>query len=198
MIDHDFATTRNKDPAVPQPQILMIPGSLRSGSYTTRLLLAAGQLVPNPYTVELADMVRALPHYDADLDGEGAIASVVTARARLASAAALIISTPEYNGTIPGGLKNWIDWVTRPARQHVLVGKPIAVVGGSPNSKGAIAAVTWLRNTLGYLGAIVVGDPVAIPDIATTIDDHGSVTEEVADQLRALIDALVSLTVGPH
>jgi chromate reductase, NAD(P)H dehydrogenase (quinone) len=181
---------------MPSPHILLIPGSLRSGSHTTRLLLAAGQLVPSPYTVELADMVRALPHYDADLDGESAIASVVTARARLASASALIISTPEYNGTIPGGLKNWIDWVTRPPGAHVLVGKPIAVVGGSPNSKGAVAAVTWLRNTLGYLGAVVVGDPVAIPDIANTIDDQDSVTDEVANQLRALVGALIA-TLDP-
>jgi chromate reductase, NAD(P)H dehydrogenase (quinone) len=176
---------------MPPPHILLIPGSLRSDSYTTRLLQASGQLVSSPYAVELADMVRALPHYDADLDGEGAIASVVTARARLASAAALIISTPEYNGTIPGGLKNWIDWVTRPPRQHVLVGKPIAVVGGSPNSKGAAGAVTWLRDTLGYLGAVVVGEPVTISDIANAIDDRGSVTDEVADQLRALVAALV-------
>jgi chromate reductase, NAD(P)H dehydrogenase (quinone) len=177
---------------MPPPHILLIPGSLRSGSFTTRLLRATGQLVPSRYTVELTDMVRALPHYDADLDGEGAIASVVTARARLASAAALVISTPEYNGTIPGGLKNWIDWVTRPPTRHVLVGKPIAVVGGSPNSKGAVSAVTWLRNTMGYLGAVVVGDPVAIPDIATAIDDHGSVSEEVADQLRALVATVVA------
>jgi chromate reductase, NAD(P)H dehydrogenase (quinone) len=180
---------------MPAPQILMIPGSLRSGSHTTRLLRATGRLVPSPYTVDFADMVRALPHYDADLDGEGALASVVTARGRLAAASALIISTPEYNGTIPGGLKNWIDWVTRPPTQHVLVGKPIAVLGGSPNSKGAVAAVTWLRNTLGYLGAVVVGDPVAIPDIANAVDDDGSVTDEVADKLQALVAALIE-TLG--
>jgi chromate reductase len=131
-----------------QPNILLIPGSLRSGSYTTRLLRATGQLVQRPFDVQLVDMAREFPHYDADLDGEGAITSVVSARARLASAAALIVSTPEYNGTIPGSLKNWIDWVTRPARQHVLVGKPIAVVGGSPNSKGAIAAVDRNWSTL--------------------------------------------------
>jgi chromate reductase, NAD(P)H dehydrogenase (quinone) len=175
-----------------QRPILLIPGSLRSGSYTTQLLRAAGLLVPSPYVAEFADQVSQLPHYNADLDGEAAPRVVVSTRAALDSAAALIISTPEYNGTVPGGLKNWVDWVTRPVRAHVLVGKPIAVVGAAPGSKGATGAVTWLRNTLAALGAVVVGDAVAIPDVANTILEDGSVIDEVADQLGALVSALMT------
>ena len=110
----------------------------------------------------------------------------------LDAADAVIISTPEYNGTIPGGLKNWVDWVARPARAHVLIGKPIAIVGAAPGSKGAIGAVTWLRNTMGYLGAVVVGDAVAIPDIVNKVNEDGSYVDEVAEQLRALVSALVA------
>jgi chromate reductase len=171
-------------------RILLIPGSLRADSHTTRLLRAAGFLVHAPLVTEYADQVRQLPHYDADLDGEGAVDAVVSVRAAIADASALIISTPEYNGTIPGGLKNWVDWVTRPMRGHVLIGKPIAVVGGTPGSKGAVAAVTWLRNTLAALGAVVVGEMVAIPDIVNSVFEDGSIADEVADQLRALVEAL--------
>jgi chromate reductase len=175
-----------------QPNVLLIPGSLRSGSHTTRLLRATGQLVPSPYATEFADQVRALPHYDADFDGEGALPVVVSIRAALENASALIISTPEYNGTIPGGLKNWVDWVTRPAKAHVLIGKPIAIVGAAPGSKGAIGAVTWLRNTMGYLGSQVAGEVVAIPDIVNKVAEDGSYVDEVTDQLHALVSALVT------
>jgi chromate reductase, NAD(P)H dehydrogenase (quinone) len=180
-----------------QPNVLLVPGSLRSGSHTTRLLRAAGQLVPAPYTAEFVDQVRALPHYDADFDGEAALPIVVSTRAALDAAAALIISTPEYNGTIPGGLKNWVDWVTRPAKAHVLIGKPIAIVGAAPGSKGAIRAVTWLRDTLGFLGAVVVGDVVAVPDIVNVVDEDGSFVDEVAEQLQATVDALIAAIAAP-
>jgi chromate reductase len=175
-----------------QNKVLLVPGSLRSGSHTTRLLRATGQLVPAPFVTEFSDHVRALPHYDADYDGEGALPIVVSTRAALDAAAAVVISTPEYNGTIPGGLKNWVDWVTRPAKAHVLIGKPIAIVGAAPGSKGAIGAVTWLRNTMGYLGAVVVGDVLAIPDIVNKVNEDGSYVDEVAEQLRALVSALVT------
>ena len=179
------------------PNVLLIPGSLRSGSHTTRLLRATGLLVPAPYVTEFADQVRPLPHYDADFDGEGATPIVVSTRAALQAAAGLIISTPEYNGTIPGGLKNWVDWVTRPVKAHVLVGKPIAIVGAAPGSKGAVKAVTWLRDTLSALGAVVVGEPVAIADVVNQVDDDGSFVDEVQEQLLAVVDALVAALALP-
>jgi chromate reductase, NAD(P)H dehydrogenase (quinone) len=175
-----------------QRTILLIPGSLRSGAHTTRLLRATGTLVPAPYVTEFADQVRPLPHYDADIDGEAAPPIVISTRAAIDASAALIISTPEYNGTIPGGLKNWVDWMTRPMKAHVLVGKQIAVVGGSPGPKGALNAVTWLRTTLAALGAVVVGETIAIADIVNTVGEDGSVVDEVAAQLDALVSGLVA------
>jgi NAD(P)H-dependent FMN reductase len=179
-------------------RVLLVAGSLRAGSYTTRLLVTAGNLVPEPFQVELVDQIRRLPHYDADLDGDDPPEVVRVARSAVADAAALIISTPEYNGAIPGGLKNWVDWLTRPMGAHVLVGKPIAIVGGSPSSKGAAGPVTWLRTTLGYLGSVVVGEPVAVPKVADEIDAGGTVSETVVEQLRGLVDALVASADAGH
>ena len=177
----------------PSPSnVLLIPGSLRSDSHTTRLLRATGQLVPAPYLTEFADQVRPLPHYNADFDGEGSPPIVVSTRSALDACAALIISTPEYNGSIPGGLKNWVDWVTRPPRAHILIGTPIAIVGAAPGSKGAIGAVTWLRNTMSALGAVVVGEVVAIPDVVNKIGEDGSFVDDVQAQLQALVSALVA------
>lgn len=180
------------------PRILLVAGSLRAESHTTRLLVAAGSLIPESFEVELVDQIRPLPHYDADLDGEDPPEVVRAARSAAADAAGLIISTPEYNGAVPGGLKNWVDWLTRPVAAHVLVGKPIAVIGGSPSSKGAVGAVTWLRSTLGYLGSVVVGEPVAVPKVTGEIDLDGAVSETVVEQLRGLVDALVAVAGAGH
>jgi chromate reductase len=173
-------------------EVLLIPGSLRRDSYTTRLLRAAAQLVPAPLVAREVDAVRSLPYYDADLD-VSTNAAVADARAALAASAGVLIATPEYNGTIPGGLKNWYDWVTRPYREHVLIGKPVAVIGASTGARGGIGAVTWLRDSLGRGGAVVTGEPVAIPDAANQFDEHGRPRPEVLGQLRATVDALVAL-----
>lgn len=169
--------------------VLLVAGSLRHGGYTTRLLQHTAALLQT--TVTSSDDVRTLPIYDADLDGEGVIAPVTAVRERVSGAAGLLISTPQYNGTIPGGLKNWLDWMSRPFRAHVLIGKPVAVLGAAPGSGGAQPAVTWLRNTLGSLGAEVVGEVVAIPNVAEQFDGDWLVTnDDVGEQLRALAQAL--------
>ena len=172
--------------------ILLVPGSLRAGAYSTRVLRIAASLLPDGLPVEFADLVRALPHYDADLDGEGETEAVRIVRQRVATSAGLIVATPEYNGTIPGGLKNAFDWLTRPFRAHSLIDKPLAVIGTSPGPKGAIGAVTWTRTTLGLLGASVVGEPVAIGDVATQLDGSGELAPEALDQMVALIGAFVA------
>lgn len=179
-----------------RPIILLVPGSLRAGSHTTRLLELAATLLPDSVVAERPELIRDLPHYDADLDGERAPETVRIARQRAADAAGLIISTPEYNGSIPGGLKDWLDWVTRPAREHVLVGKPVVVIGAAPNSKGAVKAVTWLHSTLAAIGVAVVGEPVAIPGIADLFDDDGRLPDEIEAELAAVVDALVAAIGG--
>ena len=109
----------------------------------------------------------------------------------------MIIATPEYNSSIPGGLKNWVDWVTRPVRRHVLVGKPVAVLGGAPNARGAATAVNWLGDLLGRLGAVVACVPLAVPEIANEIDPDGFVSDAVEQQLVELVDAVVWAIEAP-
>ncbi|MGE3621374.1 MAG: NADPH-dependent FMN reductase [Acidimicrobiia bacterium] len=178
---------------MPRPTVLLVPGSLRAGSFTGRLLHAAGALLPDRYDVEPTDLVRPLPYYDADLDGPDAPAPVVTARRRVAQAAGLVVATPEYSGTIPGGLKNTLDWLTRPPREHVLVDKPVVVLGASPNSRGAAAAVDWLRSALARIGAVVIGDVVAVPDVLDHLDADGRPDAEVVARLRHAVEALVTI-----
>jgi chromate reductase len=149
----------------------------------------AATFVPRDLRAVPFDAVRPLPFYDADLDGDAAPRVVRDVRFRVASAAGLVLATPEYNGTVPGGLKNTIDWLTRPPRAHVLVGKPVLVIGASPNSKGAAGAVDWLRRTLGYLGAVVVGEPIAVAAVAERLG-RSPVDPTIDDELRAGIDAL--------
>jgi len=186
MADADLTDTR--------PTIVLVAGSLRSGSYTTILLRRAGQLVPRRFRVVELDAIRPLPHYDADLDGEAAPPVVRQARHELAEAAGVLVSTPEYNGQIPGGLKNWIDWVTRPQGAHVLVGKPAAAFGAAPGAKGARTAVDWLAGTLARLGCVVVvGEPPAIAEVKTKIGEDGSIDADVESQLQSLVDALVGV-----
>ena len=180
-----------------RPTIVLVAGSLRAGSYSTTLLRRAGQLIPDRFRVVELDAVRPLPHYDADLDGEAAPPIVRQLRNDLAEAAGVLVSTPEYNSQIPGGLKNWIDWATRPQGAHVLVGKPAAAFGAAPGTKGARVAVDWLAGTLSRLGCVVpAGEPPAIAEVKTKIGEDGSIDPDVEAQLQSLVDALVDVIDG--
>ena len=96
-------------------RVLAISGSLRDESHNTALLRAAAQLLPPPAELELYDELKQVPPYDEDDDGEGAPAAVRHLREAVAGADAILIATPEYNSSIPGQLKNALDWVSRPA-----------------------------------------------------------------------------------
>jgi chromate reductase, NAD(P)H dehydrogenase (quinone) len=171
--------------------VLLLPGSLRAGSYTTAILRAAGDLLPDDFSGEIVDLIRPLPYYDGDLDDDPLPAAVIDIRAKLGSAGGLIIATPEYNGMVPGGLKNWVDWATRPFRAHSLIGTPVVVFGASPGGRGALGAVTWLADILARLGLQVVGESVTVPTVATKVAEDGKVDPQVIDQLRPLVDSFV-------
>lgn len=179
------------------PTVLLVAASLRAGAHTTALLEHAAGLLPEGYTGRRVDLITPLPHYNADLDGPDAPDSVRAARLAVATADALIIATPEYNGSIPGGLKNAIDWITRPPREHPLVGKPVAVISAAPGSKGAAAAAGWLHQTLAYLGARPVGEPVSVADVTGHIDASRRVDDDTSARLQELIDQLVAATTPP-
>src|SRR5438045_5408730 len=115
-------------------KVLAISGSLRRDSLNTRLLRAAAELAPSGVEVELLDpsVLKELPLYDADDDGVTPPVAARRLRGSIRLADAILVATPAYNGTIPGGLKNAIDWAPRPYGTAALTHKPAAVIGASP------------------------------------------------------------------
>lgn len=179
------------------PTILLINGSLRAESFTTKLLSVAGSLLPDGYKVEAFDAVRALPYYNADLDTvdperDAPDETVAAVRAKVAQADGLIIATPEYNGTVPGGLKNAVDWLSRPRGAHAFEAMPVAVLGAAPNPKGAAKAVDWLRTVLDAVGATVVGAPVAVGSVAERLGDADRFDDDVRAELSQLVADLIA------
>jgi chromate reductase, NAD(P)H dehydrogenase (quinone) len=137
-------------------KVLGISGSLRLGSYNTKLLLAARDLLPEDAELELWDGLKAVPPYDEDDDVEPAPAAVARLREEIAGADAVLFATPEYNASIPGQLKNALDWVSRPIATNPLRNKPVAVIGASTSVFGAVWAQAELRKVLASIGAGVV------------------------------------------
>src|SRR5438067_1289340 len=154
-------------------RILGISGSLREGSHNTSLLRAAAKLLPSGVELEIYDGLRELPPYDADRDIEPADSAVERLRDAIADADGLLIATPEFNGSIPGVLKNALDWASRPFPDRALRGKPVAVIGASTGLFGAVWAQAETRKVLGIIGADVLDHelPVGQPD--TAFGDNG-------------------------
>jgi chromate reductase, NAD(P)H dehydrogenase (quinone) len=173
-------------------RVLAISGSLRAGSHNTSLLRAAQALAPAGIDVELWDGLRAVPPYDADEDVEPAPAGVEALRDAIAEADALLIATPEYNSSIPGALKNALDWASRPFATNVLRGKPAAVIGSSTGHFGAVWAQAELRKVLGTIGARVVDAELVVPMAHEVLREDGFVDDEIAGGLRRVLDVLAA------
>ena len=174
-------------------RILAVSGSLRAASYNTALARAAGELAPDGVEVELYDGLAWIPPYDADGDGEEPPAAVEDLRERIAEADALLVVTPEYNGSIPGVLKNAIDWASRPHRESALWGKTVAIAGATTGQYGAIWAQQDLRRVLGMAGARVVDGEVPVPRAQEKFDGKGRLVDPLlAERLRGHVVALVA------
>ncbi|MEA2436217.1 MAG: hypothetical protein QOF65_773 [Thermoleophilaceae bacterium] len=143
-------------------RVLGISGSLRRDSHNTELLRAAATLLPSGVEFELYDGLRDIPPYDADHDQAGD-AAVRRLKQRIAAADAVLFATPEYNHSIPGHLKNALDWVSRPLADTPLKGKPVAVIGASTGMFGAVWAQAELRKVLGAIGARVIDRELPVP-----------------------------------
>jgi chromate reductase len=180
--------------------VLAVPGSLRSGAFTTallqRYLVLLGYAVPEyDITVNWSQHISALPAYNADLDNASPPTDVVKARLAIARADVVVIATPQYNGSIPGGLKNWLDWTTRPPKEHALVDKPTAVIGGSPNRGGARTAIEWLHTTLGLIGARITAEPLSVPYLDQQLEASDTLGTDLFRNVEALVSMLHSADV---
>jgi chromate reductase len=175
-------------------RILGISGSFRRDSHNTRLLRAAALALPPGVELERFDGLAAVPPYCEDADADPAPDAVARLREQIAGADALLIATPEYNGSIPGVLKNAIDWASRPFPDNALRGKPVAVIGASTGLFGAVWAQAELRKVLQHTGADVLEQelPVGLADEAFTP------TGELADAelQRRIVELLERLGAG--
>jgi chromate reductase, NAD(P)H dehydrogenase (quinone) len=145
-------------------RILGISGSLRRDSYNSMLLRAAAELLPDGAELEIYDGLKAVPPYDADDDGDFASPAVQALREAVAEADAVLIATPEYNASVPGALKNALDWISRPHATNPLRGKPAAVVGASTGMFGAVWAQAEVRKVLQTIGARVVDKELPVSE----------------------------------
>lgn len=173
-------------------RILGISGSLRAGSHNTRLLHAAARELPEGAELDLWDGLAAIPPYNEDED-DPVPASVADLKAALAGADAVLFATPEYNSSIPGQLKNGIDWASRPFAENPLRGKPVAVVGASTNAFGALWAQDDLRRVLARLGARVVEGGLPVARAHERFDESGElVDDEIREGLRRVLASLAA------
>lgn len=176
-------------------RVLALSGSLRRASYNTALLRAAAEVAPQGVEVELYEGLASLPPYDADSDVGTGPEPVRDLRERIAAADALLVATPEYNGSIPGLLKNAVDWASRPFPGGALGGKTVAVIGASTGQYGGMWAQAELRKSLGVAGARALADGVAVPKAQERFDAGGRLLDEaLRDRLAALLAALAAET----
>jgi len=174
-------------------RVLGISGSLRRGSFNSGLLRAAADSLPPGAELEVFDGLKAIPPYDADDDLEGGPEPVRALRAALAEADAVLIATPEYNASLPGVLKNALDWASRPHATNPLRGKPAAVVGASTGMFGAVWAQAEGRKVLATIGARVVDAELPVAEADERFDAEGRLADiEIEERLGEVVRELVA------
>lgn len=178
--------------------VLGLSGSLRRGSHNTALLRAAAELLPAGARLQIYDGIGAVPPYDADVDADPAHASVAHLRAAIAAADAVLVATPEYNASVPGVLKNALDWASRPYATNPLRHKPAAVVGASTGIFGAVWAQAEVRKVLAHLGARVIDRELPVTEADERFDADGRLVDPgVAAGLADLVADLVGSSRAP-
>jgi chromate reductase len=174
---------------------LGVSGSLRAKSLNTAALHAAAGLAPEGVTLKLADL-SDIPLYHGDVEAQGLPPAVLALRAQIKAADAIVFSTPEYNYSIPGVLKNAIDWASRPP-EHPFAGKPIAIMGASPGMLGSARAQYHLRQVFIFMDGKVMNRPeVMIAGAMGKFDAQGKLTDEPTKQaIAGLLVALKAWTL---
>jgi NAD(P)H-dependent FMN reductase len=172
--------------------VLVLVGSLRAASVNRQLAELAVESAPDGVRLQLFDRLGELPFYNEDIDNENVAESVLALRAAAGDADAALVVTPEYNGSIPGVLKNAIDWLSRPFGNSALKGKPMAVVGAALGRYGGVWAHDETRKSFGIAGPRVVEDLKL--SLRTTVFDgkHPRENAEVAATLRDIVGKLAA------
>jgi chromate reductase len=174
-------------------RVLGISGSLRRGSYNHALLREAAERLPAGAELVEFDRLGDIPPYDADVEAEGIPEPVEALRQAMRGADAVVVATPEYNHSIPGVLKNALDWASRPAGQSALTGKPAAVVGASTGMFGAVWAQAETRKVLGALGGRVVERELPVARAAELYrDGRLELSPDQSEQLEGILAELVA------
>jgi len=169
-------------------KVLGISGSLRQGSYNSRLLRAAAELLPPGAELREFTALRDVPPFDEDAEHSPPPA-VVALKDAIADADAVLIATPEYNHSIPGALKNALDWVSRPMAENPMRGKPALVIGASTGMFGAVWAQAETRKVLGALGARVLDEELPVAKAPDGLEDP---------ELLMRLDQLIRQLIAPE
>jgi NAD(P)H-dependent FMN reductase len=179
-------------------RILALVGSLRCGSDNRRLAEAAVKLAPSGISVDIFDGLADVALYNEDIDRPGAVAAADRLRAEVHSADALLLVTPEYNGTMPAALKNAIDWISRPFGAGAISAKPVAVIGASHGQYGGVWAHDDARKSARVAGANVLDDlKLSVPAAHTRFASiHPFDDEEIAATVPEILIALAAAVVS--
>ena len=176
--------------------IIGISGSLRKGSFNAALLRAAIEVAPTGCTIEIGS-IHGIPLYDGDVEAaEGVPIEVTELQDRIAAADGLLLTTPEYNNSMPGVLKNAIDWLTRPPNelQRVFHGKPVAVIGATPGGFGTVLSQTaWLPVMRTLNTKLFTGNRLMVSGANKVFNDTGQLIDDtVRERLTAYINDFVA------
>jgi NAD(P)H-dependent FMN reductase len=173
-------------------KVLVLLGSLRAASINRQLAELAVETAPDGVSLQLFDRLGELPFYNEDIDNDDVAEPVAALRAAAADVDAALVVTPEYNGSIPGVLKNAIDWLSRPFGDSALKDKPLAVVGTAAGQYGGVWAHDETRKSFGVAGPRVVEDlKLSVP--AKTFDGkHPRENVEVTENLRDVVGKLAA------
>jgi len=172
-------------------RVLGISGSLRRGSHNTKLLRAAASELPPDTEFVVFEQLAGVPPYCEDHDGDQPPSGAAALRTAIARADAVLLATPEYNSSVPGQLKNALDWASRPYPANVLRAKPVSVIGASTGIFGAVWAQAEVRKILAAIGAQVQDDEVPVGEAHNAFAADGFLHDP---KLRALLaDAIATL-----
>ncbi len=163
-------------------KLIGISGSLRKESFNTKMLHAAASCLPDDVSITVISC-GDLPLYNTDIDGDKRPKSVVKFMNSIDGCDGLIFSTPEYNYSIPGLLKNALDWASRPAYKSVLAGKPVAILSASKSPVGGARVQSHLRDILSAtLSPVVPSPPFLVPQVQDKFDRAGKLTDSASLQ----------------